>query len=468
MFRSIFNRLMITYVMLVVLITGCLALFMSIGFDRYVFAEKKKVLASAAVKVEHLFKSYQNGKLSKDELQLAINNLGYLSDATIYVLKADKNSLNNQASQRLAQEISEDYLIDDLRGILNGKTVYRKKQFAQALDTDVLFYGSPLMLEQEMQGAILVFSPLNPIRSYLARINGIIGGTALLAMIISFFFISFSAARITRPIKEMEAVTRKIANGEASQELDIHTGDELEQLAISFNDMKRQVEKTEFMRREFIANVSHELRTPLTSINGFVQGMLDGLINPEQYPHYLGIIQEETQRLMRLTGDILELAKIQSGQIQLHKQSLLVREQLEKVLQSFEIPFRQKKLLVSTYCNPQLRVLADPDRLQQILHNIISNAIRYTAVGKPIRIRVNQADDNLQFIITDSGSGIKQEDLPYIFERFYRDDKSRQGHNGTGLGLSIVKNLLEIQGGSIHAESKPNQGTSIIFQLPQG
>jgi len=257
MFRSIFNRLMITYVLLVILITGSLAVFMSIGFNRYVFNEKKELLSAAAVKVESLLNSYSQGSLTKAEMQVGIDNLGFLSDSTIYVVKVNKTTLTNPASINLAHQPSEDYLINDLKTILDGETVYRKKQFSDALDANVLFLGAPLQQDYKTIGAVLIFSPLSPISSYLTKINAIILGTALLALLISFFLISFASARISRPIKEMEGITRKIANGEASQELNIHTGDEIEQLANSFNHMKRKVESTEQIRRGFFSNVTH-------------------------------------------------------------------------------------------------------------------------------------------------------------------------------------------------------------------
>jgi signal transduction histidine kinase len=466
MSRSIFNRLMITYILLIILVTGSLALIMSIGFNRYVFTEKNKALSAAALKAETLINDNYNGKLPKDQLQSSIDNLGFLNDSTIYAIKVDKKTLSNPSIQSLTQELSEDYLLQDLQDILDGKNIYRKKQFSQVLDADVVFYGTPLRINHKIAGAILVFSPLSPISSNLARINAIIFVIALAAIILSFFLVSITSARISRPIKEMEQLARNMANGEAGQELDVHTGDEIEQLAVSFNHMKRQVETTEHMRREFIANVSHELRTPLTSINGFIQGMLDGLIQPEKYPHYLKIIQDETQRLMRLTGDILELAKIQSGNIHLNKRSIPARDLLDKVIAAFDLPAEGKNLTISIDCDPQLCLWADPDRLRQILHNIIGNAIRYIGDGGTINISVQKQAGDSVITITDNGKGISPGDLPYVFERFYRDDKSRQGHTGTGLGLSIVKNLVELHGGTIRAESPAGNGTSFIFNLP--
>lgn len=466
MFKSIFTRLLTTYLLLILLLTTALASLLSYGFNRYVFAQKNQVLDAAADKVEILINSRNQGEIKDHELQIALDNLGYMSDSIIYVLKVDSTTLDNFHNQQLEAELAEGYLLDDLRAILQGRSIYRKKQFSQILDTNVVFMGTPLRINNEITGAVLIFSPLGKITTYLAKMNAMIGGIALAAMIFSIIFISITAARITRPIRDMEHAARKLAAGEQTPDLLINTGDEVEGLAHSFNYMKGQVEATEKMRREFIANVSHELRTPLTSIHGFVQGMLDGLVSPDQYPRYLGLIQEETRRLMRLTGDILELAKLQSGHISLNKELLCACAMVEKVSDSFIIPCRRKGITLHIDCDPHLQVWADSDRLQQILHNIISNAMQHTEAGGSIRIQAQEQKDQLKFTICDTGTGISPENLSRIFERFYRDQNS-QGKAGTGLGLSIVKNLVELHGGSVCAESQPGQGTCIIFYLPQ-
>ncbi len=468
MFRSIFTRLLATYLLLTLLITGSLALILSFGFNHYIFMDKNRVLSAAALKVENLMNGYYHGTLQPDELQIGLDTLGYISDSTIYALKVDKTTLYNSQNREMEAELAQDYLLDDLRNILDGQNVYRKKQFSKALDTDVVFLGTPLKVDDEIIGAVLIFSPLKNINTYLAQINAVIGATALAAVIFSFFFISITAARISKPIREMDQTARKLAAGEPARDLDIHTGDEIEGLAKSFNYMKSQVEATEHMRREFIANVSHELRTPLTSINGFIQGMLDGLVQPAQHSKYLHLVQDETQRLIRLTGDILELAKIQSGNIKLNKRIIIVKEILAKVLEGFDIPRRHGEITVAVKCAEELKVWADPDRLQQILNNLVGNALRYTGDGGSISIQAYEQEEWLVFMVTDTGVGINQEDLPYIFERFYHDNKSLQGHSGSGLGLSITKNLVEMHGGTIRVESQPEQGTSFIFQLPQG
>ncbi|MGE5391212.1 MAG: sensor histidine kinase [Deltaproteobacteria bacterium] len=461
--RSIFSRLLSAYLLLTLLLTGSLAGLLSYGFNSYIYTEKNRVFDAAADRASVIVNRYYQGEYNAKEMQIALDNLGYITDSTIYAIKLDKTDLHNTAGS--GSQLEQDCLPGDLSSILDGKSIFRKKQFSRMMATDVAFLGTPLRVEGKTIGAILIFSPLSETRSYLARINAIIGGTALLFLIISFFIIYLAASRISRPIREMEQAVLSLAAGENLPELSIKTGDEVEFLANSLNYMRRQIETTERIRREFIANVSHDLRTPLTSINGFIQGMIDGLIPVEQYPRYLGLLQAETRRLMTLTGDILELAKIQSGGYVLHKNLLPVRKMLEDLAGQFDLSGKTG-LVIKVDCLPELQVKADPDRLQQILYNLIANALRYSGESGEIVISAQLHEDGVCFRVQDSGPGIAVEDLPFIFERFYRGQKHRPGEEGSGLGLSIVKDLVELHGGSISAESKPGQGAVFTFWLP--
>ncbi len=232
--------------------------------------------------------------------------------------------------------------------------------------------------------------------------------------------------------------------------------------------MKRQLAETEEIRSSFIANVSHDLRTPLTSINGFVEGMLDGIIKIEDYPKYLKIIKSETGRLNRLTSDILQTAKIQSGKIELNKQYIHASEMFVSVVEKMKKLAEEKSISITVECDEETIVHADGDRLYQVLDNVIGNAIKYTVIGGGIRLKAMYVGSGVEFSISDTGEGISEENLLHVFERFYRTDKSRSSVNGgSGLGLSIAKNLVELHGGSIRAESIQGDGTTIIFDIPK-
>lgn len=313
----------------------------------------------------------------------------------------------------------------------------------------------------------MLFAPLDTIKANIARINMIIWLAAAAAVLLSGMVIYAVSLKISRPLKMMEEGARRIAEGEQVEDLTVNSGDELEKLAQAFNYMKNKILAAEKMRREFIASVSHDLRTPLTTINGFVQGMLEGLVKQEDSPKYLRIIKEETQRLMGLTGDILEQAKLQSGGINLLRKYFNLRELLEKVLDDTGILQNGKNILLRLDCPGSIEVYADEDRLKQVMVNILDNALKFTEANGQVLIKAMENEEAITIMVRDNGQGIDPDDLPLIFEKFYRGDKSRQGSTGTGLGLNIVKMLVEAHGGKVQALSSLGEGTEIIIVLPK-
>lgn len=298
--------------------------------------------------------------------------------------------------------------------------------------------------------------------------NLIIWSTAFVAMILSGIFIYINSLRISRPIKKIDAAAKKIASGEETADLVVMTQDEIGQLALTFNYMKNKLSEIETMRREFIANVSHDLKTPLTSINGFIEGMIDGVIEPDEYSESFKIIKAETSRLMKLTNDILQLSKIQSGALKLSKDHLSIRNLLDDIVSSVVMGVNDKEVSIGINCSDSLKLYADKDRLKQILINLISNSIKYSLDKVSIIISAIDKGKYVEFKIIDNGIGIDEKNLKLIFEKFYRVDKSRYSKTGgTGLGLSIVKNLIELHEGRIDVNSEVEKGTEITITIPK-
>lgn len=462
--KRIFPRLLVTYSLLTLLITVLLAVSLSIGFHRYLFAEKQRQLQAAAVKAEYLVSAHSQGKLSTESMQTGLDNLGYITDSDIYVLKLNRSAIEKARDGKISGGLEVRYLREDLLRILAGQEVYRQKVFSQSMADDVVFLGVPLHAGDRIAGAVLLYAPLTGINRYLFQINGLIGLIALVVLAASYIYISITARRITRPIRNMAESARQLAAGEDIPDLSDNSGDEIAELAASFNYMKHRMAFTEKMRKELLADISHELRTPLTSINGFIQGMADGLVPAGQQSRYLDIVLQETGRLIRLTGEILDLAKIQSGSIALHMTDTNLRELCEEAAFQFGATGNPQEISVYLDCAEGQRIQADPDRLRQILHNLISNARRYGGELADVSLTVKARDDFIEFAVSDNGPGIPPEDLPYVFDRFYR----RAEHNaaGSGLGLAIVKKLVEMHGGAISVQSQPGQGTVFIFKLP--
>lgn len=293
---------------------------------------------------------------------------------------------------------------------------------------------------------------------------------ALFAAVLASYFIS---RQVVTPIQRMMKLSHRIAEGEYEERLKIPGGlhtdqvDELAQLALSFNQMAEKLEKTENMRRQLIGDVTHELRTPLTAVKAYLEGLMDGVLtaDPETYQQIL----TEINRLQRLVNDLQELSQLESGAFQLEFTSISPSIIMETIQRNFSHQFEEKNLQLEMEIEPQLpKILIDKDRIIQVLTNLVGNALQYTLSGGRVLIKVHREKSNLLFTVSDTGIGISAEQLPNIFNRFYRTDKSRtRASGGSGIGLTIAKALVIAHQGRIWAESDgEGKGSIFTFLIP--
>jgi signal transduction histidine kinase len=293
---------------------------------------------------------------------------------------------------------------------------------------------------------------------------------ALLAAVVASFLIS---RQVVEPIQRLMKLSRKIAAGEYEERLQIlgnvqeNQLDELDQLALSFNQMADKLEKTESVRRQLIGDVTHELRTPLSAIKGYMEGLIDGVISatPETYNQ----VYAEADRLQRLVNDLQELSRVEAGAYQLKIEPVAPTLLVETVVNNLNRQFDEKGIILNKTFETNLpKVAADKDRIVQVLTNLVGNALQYTRSGGRVTISVSSAKEEVIFTITDTGIGISPEHLPMIFNRFYRTDKSRtRASGGSGIGLTIAQALVKSHNGRIWVESAgEGKGTSIHFTIP--
>ena len=263
----------------------------------------------------------------------------------------------------------------------------------------------------------------------------------------------------------MKQITQKFAAGDLAERVPESAIPELNQLSVSFNSMASSLGDVEQRRRELVSDLTHELRTPLTVMRGYLEELADGRIDgtPELY---LRLIRE-TRRLERLIHDLQELSKAEAGYLSINSQPLNLYPLLDSLVNRFADQLLEEGPNLILDCPKDIpSVLADRDRTEQILVNLIGNAIRYTESGS-ITVRANKSNRYVWISVIDTGVGIAKEDLPYIFERFWRADPSRASHSGgTGIGLAIARRLVELQGGKIEAESELGKGSTFRFCLP--
>lgn len=276
--------------------------------------------------------------------------------------------------------------------------------------------------------------------------------------------------RIVKPLIQMEEITQKFAEGHLQERVPANEIPEVNQLARSFNRMAATLEGVEQRRRELVSDLTHELRTPLTVLKGYLEGLADGAIEPS--PETYQRLSREIVRMQRLVNDLQELSKMEAGYLPINARSLDLTPLLSAVVQKFSdqlLAEDSPQILLDHPPNMPL-VLADPERVEQILVNLIGNALRYTPHGSitvQVRLPVKPETDKLWIAVIDTGSGIAAADLPHVFERFWRADRSRdRTSGGTGIGLAICRRLVELQNGSIEVESQVGQGSTFRFSLP--
>lgn len=287
---------------------------------------------------------------------------------------------------------------------------------------------------------------------------------ALFGTLVMSYFI---AGKMTRPLKTMALASKRFARGDFSIRVpEDNRCDEIDELAISFNNMANSLEQLEDLSRNFVANVSHELKTPMTSIGGFVDGMLDGTIPEEKRDQYLSIISDEVKRLSRLIMRMLDAAKIQAGELVLNPAPFDISEMASRIVLSFEKPINDKKIEVDIDFEDRLIVCGDRDHVFQVVYNLVDNAVKFTEEGGCLTLRAKKEGNRSLFTIKNTGSSIPEEDLPHVFDRFYKVDRSRsRDKTGAGLGLYIVKTIVNLHGGDISVRSNGGE-TEFSFTLP--
>lgn len=276
--------------------------------------------------------------------------------------------------------------------------------------------------------------------------------------------------QLTDPLQKVTDAAQRFGGGDLSVRVEGVEGEgEAADLARTFNRMADNIQMNDNSRGQFMGNIAHELRTPMTTIKGFIDGMLDGTIPPEETKHYLGIVSQETGRLARLVQNMLDITKLEAGEVPIHAQTYDLWKTVTDVVLSDEQRIEDGKIDIQGLGGDPLLIYADPDFVHQVVYNIVDNAIKFTPAGGTISFAAERRGNMVEVRIENTGAGIAPEALPFVFERFYKEDRSRgMNTRGSGLGLHICKILVNLSGGQIHAESEEGNWCRFVFTLPAG
>ena len=363
---------------------------------------------------------------------------------------------NTEALSSFVDTIDGDYYAVDTLGGL-----YEKRHYNAAVPV-TLRNGAVL-------GYVVASAPAGALLQTLQNNLSIYIYSVLFALALSLAFVWLMTDRFVRPMRQMAAASRSFAAGDFSVRVTVKGKDEVAQLGEALNNMAVSLSSVEIMRRSFIANVSHELKTPMTTIAGFIDGMLDGTIPQEKQAHYMKIVSDEVKRLSRLVRSMLDLSRIDSGEIKMNTVRMDLTEVVGSVLVASEQRIEQKRLSITGLedCRRQ-EIYGDYDLMNQVLYNLLDNAIKFTDEGGNIHVRLSRDDGRVYVNIRNTGAGIPPEEMPQIFERFYKSDRSRSlDKNGVGLGLYIVQTVIRLHGGEISVRSKQGEYTEFCFWIPE-
>ncbi len=417
-------------------------------------------------------------------------------DFKSYIYYSDYNSSLTNTLSSIVYAASDDIfvLVTDTDGNVlscggDGAEVYRQSELSGAAlqrltdrsvgveftDLDGFFDRSQLVScatvgdGEDRLGYVLVCAPEASYKSLEDKTVKVVTISALWVMLAAFVVVYFITDKIISPLKEMSIAAKEFSLGKFDSRVRVHGNDEVASLALAFNNMASALEKHEETRKTFLANVSHDLRTPMTAINGFVESMLNGAIPQEKQKYYLEIISSEVKRLSRLVSSLLDISRLQAGDRKIVKTPFDICEMGRQIIISFEQKLDAKKLDVSFECDDDnMFAVADRDAIHQVLYNLCDNAVKFSAEGGKYAVRIFRQNKKILVSVYNEGVGLPSEELPHVFDRFYKSDKSRGlDKSGVGLGLYIVKTIVDSHGEEIWVRSTYGKYCEFVFTLTE-
>ena len=346
------------------------------------------------------------------------------------------------------KSLSGEDVTEALRKVLSGETIRIRMNQGEAPTFTV---GVPFVMNGTVTGAVFIQTRAQRIESGVERILWTIVPVLLGVLVLSGLGIFLSVRMAMRPLKKMTAAAGSIAEGDFDVRVDEEKGGrELKEVSRAFNTMTKKLQGVEEGRREFVSNVSHELRSPITSIHGFAEGMADGVIPPEEHPKYLRLVADESQRMSTLVNDLLALSRLERDDAVPEMTVFDINEMLRRAIIQRMNDLETRKIEIS--CEPETDpcpVRADRDRIEQVIINLLDNAIKFTPDGGKITLASRVRGDKAEITVSDNGPGVAEEDRDKIFDRFFTADRAHTAGKGTGLGLSICKRIMDMHGQSL-------------------
>ena len=468
---------MAIYLMIVILFIGGLGLVLTFSYrHNLIHVRENEVLVCAG----EIAEMYADGSLTIFDIENGQNEPVLRTTAkdfhaTILLANADSKRIFYKTTEDEFQVVSANELIDEeiYRCVcVDGKSYIRSNYYFDEMDAQVSTIAYPIRglnahVNDKPWAILIIHSDLKAINVSLREIILTLWLPAVAIALLGLIVLLLMIRGIIKRVQVLNGATKQIAKGHFDQRVSFRQKDEISQLADGFNAMAEELAISDASKRDFVSNAAHELRSPMTSINGFVEGMLDGTIPPEEHEKYLTVVSTEVKRLTKLVKSMLDLSRIESGRDKLNIQKVDINEMIRRVVIRFSQKIEDKGVIPDIgITDGKLMVSADPDKIEEVLQNLVDNAIKFTPADKGLYIGAERVGQKVVVTVRDEGAGISEEDLKFIWDRFYTVDKAHTGHkSGTGLGLPIVKSIIEQHKEEIHIQSRVNEGTEFTFTL---
>lgn len=487
MFKSTFAKYLTAFVVILLISFVILSSIITTTIRAYVTESKQESLVNAIARISSQFSTY-------NEIEPILASPSGMKALTPYLLEfRNVKILLTDKDGKILLTTTKTQKIDDVdipvRWIDEDLGSLDFESFSKETDGEgrnyLLYQGSAEVIGKEnyqicakkiISGekhtgyAVSLISTTEEDAMVMAARKTIINSSiwVMLAAVVALYLIT---ERVINPLKNMTKATKKFAKGDFSTRVTVCGHDEIAELGEAFNNMAESLDNFEKMRNSFLANVSHDLRTPMTTIAGFIDGITSGAIPPEKHEYYLGVISDEVHRLSRLVADLLDISRLESGERKFNFVNFDIAEMARVILISFEQKISDKNLDVMFETDEDsMFVVADKDAIHQVVYNLMHNAIKFSKVGGKLAIHISRTPNKkIRISIYDEGQGIPKEELPFIFDRFYKTDKSRGlDKSGVGLGLYICKTIVDAHGEQIKADSPNESGAEFWFSLKEG
>ncbi|MCM1188689.1 MAG: ATP-binding protein [bacterium] len=432
---------------------------------KHLIREKAQSLYSEAYLIAN---TYATGLYtSETDLETVKTQLDFLSvylDATIRIINPS-GRLVLDTNEPI--NVEEEVIIRNFDPTATGGSYYMVNNFFDDFESDMLSVLVPITSSYLVRGYTVIHYSMDDIETSCNSLLNIFYITLVILLLLSLIILIFFTEIVYIPLRKITYATEQYAAGNMHYEFQVESDDEIGYLAACLNYMASRIAGTEDDQKKFVANVSHDFRSPLTSIRGYLEAMLDGTVPPEMYEKYLNIVLNETERLTNLTNSLLTLNNLNTKGMMLNWTDFNINKVIRNTAASFEGTCKKKTMAIELILTEdEMYVHADMDRIQQVLYNLIDNAIKFSHHDSVIKIETSLKKNKLFISVKDTGIGIPKDDLKLIWDRFYKSDLSRgRDKKGTGLGLAIVKEIISCHGEHINVISTEGVGSEFIFSL---